>query len=137
MDPIITFPDPRQAVQTLLRELLADREEPEVDGVTVSTKDLPGSDNDYPLPYVQIHSDGKFRDARLDGRATVRVVVWHRDEGLAEALATLCEALLLASSSTEVRGSSSISGPLPTGDPDNGLPMSYFTVTVRLKPRQH
>jgi hypothetical protein len=137
VDPVITFPDPRRSVRDLLRVLLATREEPEVAGVTVSTKDLPGSDGSYPLPYVQVHSDGKFRDARLDGRATVRVVVWHRDEGLAEALASLCEALLLASSSAEIRGSSSVSGPLPTGDPDNGLPMSYFTVTVRLRPRQH
>jgi len=134
-EPII-FPDAQLAVRDLLRALLARRTEPAVLGVTVSTKDLPGADENRPLPYVQVRSDGKFRDARLDGRATIRVLVFHRDVGLAEKLAAICEGLLLASSSAEIRGSSPVAGPLPTTDDETGLPLSFFTITTRLQPVQ-
>lgn len=136
MDTPITFPDPQRATRDLLRELLADRLEPSALGATVSTKTLPGSDDARPLPYVQVRSDGRFRDSRLNGRATMRVVVWHRDEGLAEDLAGLCEALLLASSSASLRGFSPVTGPIPVGDPETGLPMSFLTLTARLRPGQ-
>lgn len=136
MAPAITFPDPQLAVRNLLRSLLASRPEPEARGVIVSTKGLSGDDATRKLPFVQVRSDGKFRNARLDGRATVRVLVYHRDEGLAESLAALCEALLLSASSAEIRGSTSVMGPMPTGDPETGLPFSFFTITARLQPRQ-
>lgn len=136
MDTPIVFPDPQRAVRDLLRVLLADRPEASVAGATVSTRDLPGADENYPLPYIQVRSDGRFRDARLNGRATVRVTVWHRDEGLAEDLAGLCEALLLAASSAQIRGISPVMGPLPAGDEETGLPLSFFTITARLRPRQ-
>ena len=136
MDTPITFPDPQRAARDLLRELLADRLEPSALGATVSTKSLPGSDDARPLPYVQVRSDGRFRDSRLNGRATIRVVVWHRDEGLAEDLAGLCEALLLAGSSAAIRAFSPVTGPIPVGDPETGLPMSFLTLTARLRPGQ-
>lgn len=132
--PVITFPDPQKAVRDLLRTLLAGRSEPYAAGVTVSTR--PPAGTSPSLPYVQVRSDGRFRDSRLDGRASVRVIVWHTDEGLGESLAGLCEALLMASTSAEIRGCTSLSGPIPTGDPDTGAPMSYFTVTARLRPEQ-
>ncbi|CCQ44314.1 hypothetical protein ARTSIC4J27_238 [Pseudarthrobacter siccitolerans] len=62
--------------------------------------------------------------------------MWHKDEGLGEELASLCEALLLSSASPEIRGFSPLTGSIPTGDPDTGAPMSYFTLTARLSPRQ-
>lgn len=136
-DPLITFPDARLAVRDLLRTLLAPRPEPVTVGVTVSTRDLPGSDDARPLPYIQVRTDARFRDSRLNGRATVRVLVWHRDEGLADELASLCEALLLTASTDVVRGCSPVMGPVPTGDPDTGLPLSFFTITARLRPTQH
>lgn len=136
MKPAITFPDAQRAVRDLLRSLLAGRTEASALGATVSTRGLTGGDENYPLPYIQVRSDGKFRDARLDGRATVRVLVYHRDEGLGEDLAALCEALLLSASSAEIRGSTSVTGPIPTGDPETGLPLSFFTITARLQPRQ-
>jgi hypothetical protein len=128
----VAFPDPQKAVRDLLRSLLAGRTEAYAQGATVSTKPPPGTAP--PLPYVQVRSDGRFRDARLDGRASVRIIVWHRDEGLGELLAGLAEALLLASTSAEIRGCSPLTGPMPTGDPDTGAPMSYFTLTARLRP---
>lgn len=136
MEPVIVFPDAGLAVRDLLRGLLASRAEVAAKGVTVSTRAIPGADEKRPLPYVQVRSDGKFRNARLDGRATVRVLAYGKDEGLSEELASLCEGLLLAASSDKVRGASSVSGPLPTTDPDNGLPLSFFTITARLRPRQ-
>ena len=127
----VTFPDPRRAVRDLLKRLLAARSESFVQGVTVSTK-APTSSS--ALPFVQVKSDGRYRDSRLNGRAVVRVLVYHRDEGLGEDLAGLAEALLLDSSSPEVRGFSPVMGPMPTTDPDTGAPLSYFTITARLTP---
>lgn len=136
MDTAIAFPDPQLAVRDLLRVLLAGRPEPYAAGVTVSTRSPDGTDEAPRLPYIQVRSDGRFRDSRLNGRASVRVIVWHRDEGLGEDLAGLAEALLLAGSSDRIRGASPLTGPMPTGDPDTGAPMSYFTITARLRPRQ-
>ncbi|UJQ86802.1 tail terminator [Arthrobacter phage Reedo] len=129
----VSFPDPQRAVRDLLRAILASRTESYAAGATVSIK--PPAENQT-LPFIQVRSDGRFRDSRLDGRASVRVIVWHTDEGLGEELAGLCEALLLASTSADIRGCSSLTGPIPTGDPDTGAPMSYFTITARLTPRQ-
>lgn len=132
----IRFSDPRVAVRDLARELLAGRAESSARGAVVSTKTASPDDAKRVLPHVHVRSDGSFRDARLNGRATVRVVVWHRDEGLAQDLALLLEALLLATTSDRVRGFSSVTGPLPTSDPDTGEPISYFTLTARLRPEQ-
>lgn len=133
-DSTILFPDPQKAVVDVLRLVLMGRPEAVAQGVTVSAKPPKGTAPS--LPYVQVHSDGRFRDARLNGRASVRIIVWHEDEGLGEELAGLCEALLLAATSPEIRGFSPLTGPMPTGDPDTGAPMSYFTLTARLRPVQ-
>lgn len=131
---VVVFPDPQLSVRDLLRALLSDRAEPELDGVTVSTRDLPGADESRQLPYIRVQSDGSFRDARLNGRATIRVTVWHRDTGLALSLAGLLEALLLSASSSPIRGFSAVSGPIPTDDEETGLPLTFFTITARLRP---
>ncbi|UIW13428.1 tail terminator [Arthrobacter phage Amyev] len=133
-DSTILFPDPQKATVDVLRLVLAGRTEAVAQGVTVSTK--PPTGTAPKLPYVQVRSDGRFRDARLNGRASVRIIVWHTDEGYGEELAGLCEALLLAATSPEIRGFSPLTGPMPTGDPDTGAPMSYFTLTARLRPVQ-
>ncbi|WAB10788.1 tail terminator [Arthrobacter phage Tuck] len=133
-DSTILFPDPQKATVDVLRLALIGRHEAVAQGVTVSTKPPKGTAPN--LPYVQVRSDGRFRDARLNGRASVRIIVWHTDEGYGEELAGLCEALLLAATSPEIRGFSPLTGPMPTGDPDTGAPMSYFTLTARLRPVQ-
>lgn len=133
-DAAILFPDPQKAVRDLLALLLMNRPELVAQGVTVSTK--PPKGTAPKLPYVQVRSDGRFRDSRLNGRASVRIIVWHKDEGYGEELAGLCEALLLAATSPEIRGFSPLTGPMPTGDPDTGAPMSYLTLTARLRPVQ-
>jgi hypothetical protein len=136
MRPAIRWPDGRYGVRDLLREFLATREEPEAAGVTVSTRSYPGSDADPLLPYVRLRTDQTFRSARLDGRETVRVQVFHRDETQAQDLALLVEAFLLspAARNAEVRGITSIHGPIPIDDSSANAPESFLTVTVRLRP---
>jgi hypothetical protein len=128
----VTFPNPRRAVRDRLRELLAGRPEPYAAGAVVEVKPAtPGG----PRPYVQVLSDGKFRDSRLNGRASVRLLVYHRDGGLAEDLAELVESLMLASSgSALIRGASPLAGPRPADDEELGEPFAYLTLTVRLRP---
>lgn len=134
---VIRFADPRRAVRDVVREVLATRTEPEALGAVVSTKTASPDDAKRVLPHVHVRSDGSFRSSRLEGRATVRFVVWHRDEGLAQDLALLLEGLLLANPrSPSVRSFSPVSGPLPTSDPDTGEPISFFTLTARLRPEQ-
>lgn len=132
MSAPVTFPNPRRVVRDRLRELLAGRAEPYAVGVVVSTKPpAPGG----PRPHVQVLSDGSFRDARLNGRASIRLLVYHGDDGLAEDLAGLVESLMLASSSSaSIRGASPLSGPRPADDEELGEPFAYLTLTVRLTP---
>lgn len=134
---LIVFPDAPLAVRDLLREQLACRTEAFAQNVTVSTREIPGSDADgWNLPYVQVISDGRFRSANLNGRATVRCLVYHEDEGLADQLASLIEGILLSSGSDRVRNCGAMMGPRTTRDPDNGLPLSTLTVNARLRPQQ-
>jgi len=136
MSEVILFGDPRLVTRDLLHERLAASTDPSALGVTVSTKPRNPDDAAKRYPYVQVRSSGAFRDARLNGRATVRVLVWHRDEGLGLRLAALCEALLLSASSPATRGYTPVSGPLPTEDDDTGEPLTFFSLTVRLPPEQ-
>lgn len=130
----ILFPDPRLALLEVLVPLLAERDEPYAQGVRVSAEDPPRGQGAR-RPWVRLSVDGRVRDARLNGRATIRVAVWHSTEEDGEALAALIEALLLdAAHTADLRGCSPLVGPMPTGDPDTGEPLSYFTVTARLRP---
>lgn len=129
-DALIVYDDAQLATRDALRLLLADRAEPEAEGVVVSTLDHAGVD--APLPHVKVALVGSSRSANLAGSALLRVSVWHRDEGLALRLAALCEGLLL-------RGRYSPSGspvPVPGGDPNTRIPLAFTTITARLRPRQ-
>jgi hypothetical protein len=132
---IVRFPDPVPLVRDALRALLGASTAPEAAGAVVSTK-APKLTTGVPAPpHLQVVSDGRFRNARLDGRATIRVVVWHRDVGLAEALAELAQAAVLGSRLPGIRSVTPGTGPFPSTDPDvEDQPISYFTVTVRVPP---
>ena len=129
----VLFPDARLATRDALIALLSTRAEPEAAGAVVSTKPV---DPVGVRPYVRVQVDGSSRTPRLDGQQVVRISIWHRDEGLGFALARLCEALLLGHSTPAVRSFGDRTGPLPTEDPDTGDPLSYFTLTARLRPTQ-
>ena len=130
----IRFADAQLSVRDLLRTLLSGRLG-SAEGVTVSTR-LPGtkSDDAPALPFIAVRVDANARTYRLLGLATVRVAVWHRDEGLGVDLAALCEGLLLSASSPEVRSIGPVNSPLATTDPDTGDPLAFFTVVARLRP---
>ncbi|WGH21360.1 tail terminator [Arthrobacter phage Emotion] len=129
----VLFPDPQPIVRNAIRAVLAGRSEPHALGATVSTK-AALADGKRPFPWVQVRSDGQFRDSRLNGRATMRVLVWHKDEGTAQALAGLIEALLLEHGGSGLRGFNPVTGPLPAGDQATGEALSFFTLTARLEP---
>lgn len=133
----VVFADAQRAVRDALRAALAARSEPSAQGVTVGVRVPSWHSDDAPaIPYVVVRVDGNVRDARLNGRATVRVTVWHRDEGLALDLAALCEALLLGGLATDagIRSVGPVSSPIPSEDPDNGTPLAFFRVTARMRP---
>lgn len=129
--PVIVFPDPVPLVKALVIELLAAHGTP----ATVSTKAPPKSPESSSLPYVQVQADSRSRDARLNGRAVMRLLVWGRDAGQTADLAGLIEALLDSARTTAIRGFSPIAL-IPTDDPDTGAPMAALTITARLRPRQ-
>lgn len=129
--PAVIFPDSQLAVRDLLRELV-----PAGEGATISTREIEGATGRWPIPYIQVRNDGRYRNSRLNGRSTVRVLCYGRDEGDSNRLASLCEGLLLAEVSTDkIRGCNPLLGPLDSTDIDNDLPFTYFTVTVRLRPQ--
>lgn len=138
--PLIRFDDAQLATRDALRALLAERDEPEAAGATVSTRDPVGSTReDTALPHVKVATLTAPRGSRLDVTPSVRVTVWHRDEGLALALAGLIEALLLRGvTAGPIRRFNPDGGPVPVpgGDPDTGLPMAFITLTARMRPRQ-
>jgi hypothetical protein len=128
MDTPILFPDGRLIVRDRLRALMP--------GVTISTRDFPSNDSrPSAAPYIQVKSDGSLRNARLNGRDTIRFLCYGADDGLTTTLARRAEALILADSGGDLRGCSSQQSTFPTYDPDLGRPMAYFTITARLKPR--
>ena len=133
--PAVRYPDAQRAARDLLREALAGREEPEAQGVTVGTRIPSWAADEAPTrPFVMVRLDGMSRTSRLDGRALIRVAVWHTDEGLALDLASLVEALFLAARSPEIRSVESSAGPIPAADPDTGDPLAFFRVTAHLRP---
>jgi hypothetical protein len=134
-DQAITYPDGRLIVRDRLRILLGARSETYAVGVTVSTRDFPVDDSEPAhIPYVQVKSDGSIRDARLNGRMTIRLLCYGSDDGNTSALAELAEALILADHAGGLRGCTSQQSVFPTYDPDSGRPMAYLTFTARLRP---
>lgn len=136
MKPRIIFPDAQLAIVTLLREQLATLDFTYVDGFTVGTK-VPGdkSLDDSHLPYILVRLDGALTSKRVDEDATIRISVWHKTEAQGLALAQACRALLTSyEGGSTIRVITSLTGPVPTSDPESGDPLSTFTVAVRLRP---
>ena len=134
--PLVVFPDP---IVVTLRALRSGgfRDDPLVSttGATV-TRTLPDRDADTEAPSVVVANDGDAGDGfwPVSENALMRITVWDRDAHRAASLARLARAYLLANlggaGSRGVRG-----GTLPTlsTDPDDGTPLSSFTIIARLK----
>jgi hypothetical protein len=132
----ILFPDAVAETLPVVRRVLDGRPEPWAAAVTVSSKFPPADDAKRALPWVRVSVDGTSRSQLVNGRAIVRVAVWHTDASRANALARLLEALLLASPSGGIRSFAPNTGPLDAEDPDTAEPLSAFTLSARLRPEQ-
>jgi hypothetical protein len=132
----ILFPDAVAEALPIVRRVLTDRSEPWAAGATVSSKFPPADDTKRALPWVRVSVDGTSRSQLVNGRATVRVAVWHTDASRANALARLLEALVLASPSGGIRSFAPNTGPPDAEDPDTADPLSAFTLSARLRPEQ-
>lgn len=132
--PVITYPYTPVLLRDWLRTRLSELGE---SGVTVSTKPLPGADEDRPLPYVRVSSDGGIRGANLHVEDGIRVNVWHPDEGEAYRIASVVEGVLLAAPWPDgIRAVTPSSRPgTPIPDPDTGEPFVTFRVIAAPAPQ--
>lgn len=123
---LITFPDPILAALEVVRAAM-----PAVQFGTLDPEDIPN----FAPPYVKVTMDGSFDTRRVLETATLRLAVWHNNDHDGLALARTIHAVLLAyPGGTEIRSFAPRTGAFPTKDPDNGLPLSSFTVAARLRP---
>lgn len=130
--PALAFPDPRAAVATAVRGLLAGRPEDYADDVVVGTR-IP-TDRDLEAratPLVVIQQDGPAEIlSRVRCRTPIRAMVWHDTDDETWDLAQLVHGLITAHRSSTVRAVSPELPPEAAADPDTGAPMCAFTVSV-------
>lgn len=141
MRPLVVFPDVQSAAAGVLREALADRPEPFVQGVAVGTL-VPGdrSPETPHLPYVLVRKDSDLpHPSMANARCTIRVTIWHEDPDQAHDLAMLCQGLLLVHSGPVIRGVRTGTGPLSAVDHGvdraaSAIDLSTFTVLANVRP---
>lgn len=122
----VTFPDAMLAVLNIIRPVM-----PTVRFGTALFQDTP----DKPVPYVMVRLDGSATSYPVVETATIRLSVWHKTEAEALALAQQLRGVLCGyPGGSHVRSIAPLAGAIPTLDPDNGLPLSSFTVAARLRP---
>ena len=126
------LPDVERLVGELLEDLL-DTYGVEADvGVGVPRGWTPTS-----TPHVQVNLDGTPRDDHpVAAYCSVRFVARAATTSACKALASRCQALLLASSTDDLPRFKTLIGPMPSRDPETGHDMAWFTlrVTARLVP---
>lgn len=136
MKPAIIFPDAMLAVIEALKLKLDLVSNEYVTNYTIGTR-VPGdkSLDKSTLPYILVRLDGSTLSRVVDETATVRVAVWHISESKGLALAGVLRALLLSyEGDSKIRAIQSLTGIIPSSDPESGDPLSSFTVAVHLRP---
>lgn len=136
MKPLTVFPDVQSATAGVLRSALGGRSEDYAAGAAVGTR-VPGdrSPETPQLPYVMVRLDLALPHGSMaNARCTLRCTVWHEDPDQAHDLAQLSQGLLLVHDGTVLRSVRPATGPLPATDPDSGIDLSTFTVTVNVRP---
>ena len=126
---LYVFPDPRAAVAAELTAAKPTR----FSTATVSTA-FPASA--ISVPHIQHAWDGTpSQDANRE-RCTIRVTVWTPKGKVSEGidLASLVQAVLLDSGSSDVWRYRPGPGRLPGIDPATGLPFCTFTLTAETRP---
>jgi hypothetical protein len=123
---VVAFPDAMLAVLNILRAAM-----PAIRFGSVQQHET----TDKPTPYVMVRLDGSTVIYPVVETATIRVSVWHSTEADGLALGQRVRAVLCGyPGGSEVRSIAPLTGSIPTTDPDTGLPLSSFTVAVRLRP---
>lgn len=133
---LAVFPDVQAAGAGVLRTALAGRSEAYAADVTVGTR-VPGerSPETPHLPYVMVRLDLTIpHGAMANARCTLRCTVWHEDADQAHDLAQLAQGLLLVHDGTVLRSVRPATGPIPATDPESGVDLSTFTLTVNVRP---
>lgn len=136
MKPALIFPDAMLAVIEALKIKLDLVSSEYVTAYTIGTR-VPGdkSLDKADLPYILIRLDGSTLNRVADEEATVRIAVWHVSEAKGLQLAQVCRALLLSyEGDSKIRAVQSLTGIIPSSDPESGDPLSSFTVAVHLRP---
>ncbi len=134
MKPAVVFPDPMLAVLEILRDRLPATEAATLSLGTLSPDEF--ADGAFPgKPYAMVRLDFASTRYPIVETATIRVGVWGDSEAKGLRLAQVVRAVLLSyEGGSKVRSVSPLTGPYPTEDPDDGTPLSYFTVAARLRP---
>ena len=129
MKLLATVPDAERIVIDYLTAALAARSQDVTVGVNVPLTWTAGT-----KPHVQVGWDGTpVVSYPVVARASVRVTCWHASTTTAKAMAALCEGLLLSHpGGPGVASVKSLTGVLPTRDPDTGAQLAMIAVEVRL-----
>ena len=129
MKPLAVPPDAERVTIDYLTAALATRSQ----DVTVGV-DIPTTWTTATKPHVQIGWDGTPEvQYPILWRASVRITAWSSSTTTAKALAALCEALMCSHpGSAQVASVQSLTGVLPTRDPDTGAQLASVSVRVNL-----
>lgn len=136
MKPLVVFPDPLVVGLRVLREEgFASVPEVVASGATIS-RSMPERTLDTVEPSILVANDGDAGTGHwpVSEDAVLRVTVWDKSAHRASRLARLARAHLLAyPGDATSRGFARGTTPLPSTDPDDGTPLSSFTIIARLK----
>lgn len=125
--PLVTYPDPEQAVVDHLTAALTDED------VTVGAG-LPTTWTKSSDPHVQVACDGTPLDEHpIAHRSTIRVVVWSSHPRESIRLALLAHGHLLADPTGDIHSVTPLTGLLPAYDPGHRAELASFTVRVRVR----
>jgi len=128
--PLATAPDVERVVIDYLTTALAAHGQDVTCGVNVPTTWATGT-----KPHVQVGWDGTPEvQYPILWRTSVRITAWSSSTTTAKALAALCEALMCSHpGSATVASVQSLTGVLPTRDPDTGAQLASVSVRVNLR----
>lgn len=130
--PLLVFPDPIVVALRVLRTAFAATLP---SGSTVS-RSLPARTSSTASPSVVVADDGDAGTSRwpVSEDALLRVTVWDNDPHRAGRIAASARAHLLADpGAADSRGFTGGTRPLAGTDPDDGTPLSSFTIIARLR----
>jgi len=127
--PLATAPDAERLVVDYLTAALAGRAQ----DVTVGTV-VPSTWTAGTKAHIQVGLDGTpVVQYPILASASVRVTAWHTSTTTAKTLAALCEGLLCSHpGSAQIGSVQSLTGVLPTRDPDTGAQLASISVRVNL-----